>query len=124
MNWAFFPSPKSPSFCSLRAKTPATLFPFHSAYSLGEGGAAPRLSSRHKIHKNDASHCFVVGLALALRWLDRLSDVVGLSCVSHAGSVGGSACVLPGFHLIQKAGVECPNIHAHKYVFIEMLDRV
>lgn len=66
MNRAFFPAPKSPSFCSLRAKASATLFPFHSACRLGEGAAVPRLSSKHKIHRKDASHCFGVRLVLAL----------------------------------------------------------
>lgn len=66
MNRAFFPSPKSPSFCSLHAKASAALFPFHSACRLREGDAVPRLSSKHKIRTNDTSHCLGVGLVLAL----------------------------------------------------------
>ena len=66
MNRAFFPTPKSPSFCSLRATASATLFAFHSACRLGEGDAVPRLSSKHKVHINAASCCFGVGPVLAL----------------------------------------------------------
>lgn len=79
-----------------------------------------RLSGKHKILTNDASHCFGVA-ACPCWWLGWLSDLVGLPCVSHAGCVGGDACVLLGFYLIQKAGTEWPNIHAQKYVIMEML---
>lgn len=125
MNRAFFPTPKSPSFCSLHVKASATLFPFHSACRLREGDAVPRLPSKHKICTNDASHCFGVRLVLALADGQAGSQIwlAYLVCPMQTAWEGVPACC-PGFHLIQKAGTECPNIHAHKYVITEMLDCV
>lgn len=66
----------------------------------------------------------VAGWCLLLSWPGWLPDLVGQPCVSYAGCLGGGACPLPGFHLFQKSGTECPNIHAQKYVIIEMLVHV
>lgn len=114
MNRAFFPTPESPLFCSLHAKTSAALLPFCSVCRLRGGDAVPRLSSWCRIHSNDASWCFIARLALAL------AD-------GWAGSHTWLAYLVwfPPQPAAQKAGGWTPKSpHTHKYVIIEILDCV
>lgn len=102
--------------CVLKHQQSCSLFTLHADWEQA-------VRQTQNSHKWCESLLWGSCLPLLMAGLAR-ADLVGLPCVSQAGCVGGDACVLLSCCLTQKAGTKWPNIHAQKYVIVEMLDCV